>query len=545
METSSKSNAEHSTGALSDSECLEFYDACTSPDELFKRETISPNSFIYGGKPSWGWDYAFTFQAPDVEDNVNERPASPQTASTDHSSRDQLSAPSSPATLENLAKTEEDNEVRLSILARLRSAGFAFSQLHVPSEKIIMLRFSMTNEVMKEKAEAMSIEMPLKEKFGGGYLTFRRDRSDCFRNDDDASHPNRQGAYFCPSDRIIILLATLQSKEAWGCDLDMEQLVFKKKVLQSFALHSTPERKDLIQRSIWDRPWDPTWVPPFSDLKAYLGARVGLYFAFVSFYAHRLFGLAIFSIPVYITYEVLRTHLVLAAMRWIFAIILVMWTTWFLEYWKRRNAFINIEWGLNDYHEDIAENIRPQFDGEMRYGFYCPGGFVSLEDLANKASETDVEANMESSQGYVSLSDLPRNPYEDPRHARNALLQSIMVTCACVSVVGTLIFLILWYRTNIVEYFLRRYNNETIANAMPGILNALVISGSDPCWQWISAVLTRRENHRTNQQFENSLVLKRFSFQYVQASHPRLDMKLKGRAHCCQKCFHALLWSEI
>lgn len=320
------------------------------------------------GKPAWGWDYTFVFRAPAFSEEGGVAPEagegvtrnndsdsetySPQNVVGYHIDLDEekvcndvvMDANQCVVDEETDTAAQEATETRKDILARLRSAGFTHSQIYVPSEKAIFLRFALCDNALQEKAELMEMELPVKEEFGGGYLAFTNDRSACFKNADRPS----SGSYFSPSDRIIIILATLQSKEEWGCDMNIERMVYKKKIIQAFAIHSKPEQKELIRTAVWDRWWDPTWQPPFDDLKSYVGARVALYFVFVSFYARNLLVIACLSIPAYTVYRLMSDNeQLVAVLRWIFAMSLVLWTTLFLERWKRRNACININWGLN------------------------------------------------------------------------------------------------------------------------------------------------------------------------------------------------------
>lgn len=247
-------------------------------------------------------------------------------------------------------------------------------------------------------------------------------------------------------------------------------------------------------------------------------ARVAFYFVFVNFYARRLLLIALLSIPIYVVYRVLRSVTVIAILRWVFSIGLVLWTTVFLETWKRRNAAVNLEWGLEDYKDDVADETRAQFVGDIRYGFYCEGGFVSLADLVDPDPNVPLEDKVEEGLKPPSIrkvANIPKNPYQDPRLSRNAKLQSFGVTLIFVLLVGSLTFLLLWFRNDIISYFKRRTGNSSFSNAIPGILNGLLITVFDSLWRTVSLVLTRRENHRTNQEFENSLVYKRFSFQFV------------------------------
>lgn len=518
----------------------------------------SPGQKVTFGKPPFGWDYCFVFRAPKYAPG-NVRHTSPPLRDNDSDS-DAEGENYSPVnvlvvdadtgraefanqeialdTEECLVVDESDVaiaesvETRCDIIARLRSAGFAFSQIYVPSESAVYLRFGLSNKKLQEKAEALGMELPLKEELGAGYVEFSRERRDLFKNANRSSL-EEGNPYFCPSDRILIIFATLQSKETWGCDLDIERLVYKKKVLQAFAVHSKPEQSQLTKDVVYDRWWDPTWTPPFKKMKDYLGARVTLYFCFLSYYAKFLLPISIISIPAFVVTRVFDNELVIAALRCVFGISVVLWTTIFLERWKRRNAIINIEWGLNDYHEDTSDDTRPQFQGETRIGFYCKGGFVPLDDIV-VANDADAE------RGNVETSDLPRNAWHEPRAARNALLLSLVVTSLCVSIVATLLFLILHFRASIVAYFTPRLGS--FDNAIPGLLNAIVIAISDPIWRQVSVLLTRRENHRTNQRYENSIVLKRFSFQFFSNYSSLLYIAFVKPSGSCtnESCFDEL-----
>lgn len=203
----------------------------------------------------------------------------------------------------------------------------------------------------------------------------------------------------------------------------------------------------------------------------------------------------------------------------------MLWTTVLLETWKRHNADVNVEWGLDDYKEDVADNTRAQYVGEIRHGFYCEGGFVSLSDLVDSvARQNDQAETLETGGGTMDVSDLPKNLHQDPLAARNARLSSLAVTILFVVLVGSLTFLLLWWRNDIIKYFLTRTGHEGFSNAIPGILNAILITIFDSAWQVVSAILTRKENHRTNQEYENSLVYKRFAFQFIS------NCKQKGKS---------------
>lgn len=247
------------------------------------------SAYVYGEKPAWGWDYCLCFKIPGilkaaVADSDGKKPSEFKKRRTKKTAAE-LNVPDSnkPAQenveLENgvaglnehaAEKSRDLVWKRVEILARLKSAGFVFSQILIPSEGIILVRLSLPERQMKKKAEKIGMELRLKSQYGGGYLSFRAAREEIFANDDEQ---RLRRCYFCPADRAIIILKALQSKEDWGCDLNIERLLYKQTVLQAFAIHSELERNRLITNAVWRRIWDPSYVLPFSDLKDYLGGK--------------------------------------------------------------------------------------------------------------------------------------------------------------------------------------------------------------------------------------------------------------------------------
>lgn len=249
----------------------------------------------------------------------------------------------------------------------------------------------------------------------------------------------------------------------------------------------------------------------------YCVARVSFYFVFVNFYAKRLLIIALVAIPATVLFSALRGSVPLTIVRWVFSLCLVIWTTYFLETWKRHNAQMNVDWGLHDYGEDTMDDSRAQYKGRMRYGFYCEGGFVSLEDLVHRRRGPNAVPERYIEEGNIGheINNLPQSPYGDPRRQQYAVFVSAMVTLFFVVLVGSITFLLLWYRSDIVNYFEKRTGSAGFAESVPGVANGLLITIFDAIWRFVSYRLTRRENHRTNQMFEDSLIYKRFAFQFV------------------------------
>lgn len=239
-------------------------------------------------KPVWGWDYIMNFGLPaDLEENVET--AGQSSERTEHGSSSFMSILPSRSTFHRSGKSviptyprsetppqvfrrrsEQQLQERMEIFARLKSAGFLISQLLVPRERMIVVRLSLDEETLKEKAVHMGLELQLKKEYGSGYLEYSPQREYAFINEDMQQTWN---CYFSPAQRAIIILTVLQSKEHWGCDLNVEKLLCNQTVLQMFLLHSPPEREALVQDIVWKRLWDPTWRPSMDALREYFGCK--------------------------------------------------------------------------------------------------------------------------------------------------------------------------------------------------------------------------------------------------------------------------------
>lgn len=281
--------------------------------------TAAGSAFLNDSKPSWGWDFILSFKLPktlrakltssassagklgngdhcvdmlDAEEEENDDDDDDDFSGNDgnlpdHSGTTGHGRCASLWCGRSRQSTTEVGQVlqqghgrrrharhtkkRVEILARLKSAGFVFSQLVVPSENVILVRLSLPERQLKQKAVHIGLELRLKEQYGSGFLSYEIEQEHTYMND---HHKTQWNCFFSPSERAVIILSVLQSKEHWGCDLNLEKLVYDQTVLQAFALHSERDRKRLVKRAVWARWWDPTWKPPFAELKDYLGGKL-------------------------------------------------------------------------------------------------------------------------------------------------------------------------------------------------------------------------------------------------------------------------------
>jgi len=134
----------------------------------------------FGDKPSTGWEYVLIVRAPSLS-QIQEKNNSYGTNGS--------------ASARKKSRRRKKPNSRQAILERLRDAGISYSQLWVPSARIILIRLALPLETLLLVAEITGFELQLQSKFGGGYLSYKREREQCFVN---AKYEN----YFTASQRL-------------------------------------------------------------------------------------------------------------------------------------------------------------------------------------------------------------------------------------------------------------------------------------------------------------------------------------------------------
>jgi hypothetical protein len=259
------------------------------------------------------------------------------------------------------------------------------------------------------------------------------------------------------------------SVSSGGCGLNIGKLLKKERILAIYPVHNEMIKKQLT--SSWLRYDVMPWNQPLDDIKDYFGEKIGLYFCFVGHYTTWLIGPAIvgltFQLVVWGTGNF--SHPVLP----FFCVLIGMWSVCMLEGWKREENFIKLRWGTHDFEEDEPE--RPQFRGEP----------------------------------IISFIDGKEMKYFSPHQQKNLVSQSILV-------VVVMILLVIGFVSSI--YIMRFYLYGPIgsnASIVASIVNAIQITILNLVYESIAEALTKRENHRTDTEYEDSMIAKTFVFQFV------------------------------
>ncbi|XP_074650547.1 anoctamin-7-like isoform X3 [Tubulanus polymorphus] len=307
-----------------------------------------------------------------------------------------------------------------------------------------------------------------------------------------------------------LVIAIEEQKAELNCVKDVEMDVIPKRIIDP------DPRKELNQTWTKFTKWQPFW-----KVRNYFGEKIALYFAWsgtliTSLWIPTLFGLAIFFYGLYLSIK--RSHFassthpntanvnqtsisqlvetfkdVLSVIKEsfdneitpYFALIICLWGTIFLELWKRKNATLAYEWDVDNF--EISEPDRPEFVGTK-----------TRPDPVTKEDSHYYPLNRKLIKFFVSASFV--------------LLMILMVIISVVAVIVYRVFLDVDYcnsgKLSGIECLLA----STICSSL---LNAISILLLGKLYDFLAVKLTDWENHRTKTAYDDALIIKMFSFQFV------------------------------
>lgn len=257
------------------------------------------------------------------------------------------------------------------------------------------------------------------------------------------------------------------------------------------SLNDEAEDRDFIDVPFSENTKVPFFSPSELDIdpiQNYFGEKIALYFTYLQNFAASLKAFGIFGVLIFIVDQILlykgNLELVVGEdlnhwMEWyhyvriIFTLFIVIWTTLFLEYWKRKEKNFGIRYGQLDYEE--KEQERPGFNG------------IFKRDLAN--SSMNVLVYSKTKRQFKMLF--------------GGLISFIIIL---LSVAATL--LIMYFKT----WMLENGVSPTYANIIAPLLNFVSAKLFTLLYDSISKKLNNYENHKSITQFEDSLVYKIFLF---------------------------------
>ncbi|KAE9355831.1 hypothetical protein PR003_g2645 [Phytophthora rubi] len=253
---------------------------------------------------------------------------------------------------------------------------------------------------------------------------------------------------------------------------------------QMFALHDAEALHDL--RHSWALHWTMLYQP-LHKIRYYFGEKIALYFAWLEFYTKMLVFPSIAGVITFCYIEARQAATGTNQQGYIliaFAIFVVIWSSLFSELWKRKNGLLDSLWGLSGLHQSFR--YRPQFRGTKSYH-----------------PTTDVE----------------EVTFESKSKRRRAFIMSVLVVTFMVGIVVVALFGLFvlkhWINNsdNLENHNISAKYQSSLTFGVT-VVNAIQILVLNTVYRLVARKLNDLENHRTDAEYENYLVIKVFLFQF-------------------------------
>ena len=104
------------------------------------------------------------------------------------------------------------------------------------------------------------------------------------------------------------------------------------------------------------------WYLNIETIRNYFGEKIAIYFSFLSFYTLEMSPMAFLG---FIAQILIYADVQSDAIKLSFSILVIVWSTIFIEMWKRRQYMFAVKYGQLDFQEEESE--RPDFKGIYQY----------------------------------------------------------------------------------------------------------------------------------------------------------------------------------
>eukprot|EP00834_Sanchytrium_tribonematis_P000596 NODE_11_length_54881_cov_1.430718.p9 type:complete len:539 gc:universal NODE_11_length_54881_cov_1.430718:12319-13935(+) len=145
-----------------------------------------------------------------------------------------------------------------------------------------------------------------------------------------------------------------------GLKTTVQKLLLDKVIADSMVMHdlNCKEENDKFREGVVKRRLHSKWAritrmfstQPYEDIRNYFGEKIALYFAFMGFYMKWLIFPSIFgiiSLVIGLNNPDLATNITVifdTPFTMAYAVLMGLWSTTFLEFWKRRQNFLAYQW---------------------------------------------------------------------------------------------------------------------------------------------------------------------------------------------------------
>ncbi|XP_041060976.1 anoctamin-8 isoform X2 [Carcharodon carcharias] len=326
-------------------------------------------------------------------------------------------------------------------------------------------------------AEETGLRKPVKEEFGGGSRAFSCEEDYIYENIENEIY------FFTSQERQSIIrhwLDNLRAKQGESLHnihfLEgqpiIAELLTRGIIQQVLPIHEQRILNRLVK----------SWVQavcesqPIDEICEYFGVKIAMYFSWLGYYTWCMIYPAVIGFGLWTFTESDQTSRDVICVA--FALFNVVWTTLFLEGWKRQSAELAYRWGTLDRPAELIEEPRTQYRGVKRVS-----PVTGCEDFYYPPWKRRLF------QYFVSL--------------------PVCLFCLCV------VFLIMLICFELQEFVSSIKELPRIVIYFPKVLLAVVVTILDDVYKKIAYWLNDMENYRLQSAYEKHLIIKIVLFQFV------------------------------
>ena len=334
-----------------------------------------------------------------------------------------------------------------------------------PDRNIKPLKVDVDNEKIKKHGITKF------DTFNFIYLVYEANDEfqDLYLNDE------HHGSPFGDRHRINIIHRMLDDQmEVGGLELKLRKLTKEGIIKAAYPLHN-PNKLQFIKRAWLSYKHLLPWDQPLYLIRDYFGEEITLYYGFLAHFSLMLLmpacvGLGT-EVLVLISYNV--NHPIVA----FYSVFIVLWGVYFTEQWKRREKYIALKNGMLGFED--SEQYRSEF----------------------------VE------QDFLYIVGKKELYYSSTRRAGRLFFTFLVVFFMCACVIGTTAAIYIF------KSYLYSHSKESaeMASIVSSVLTAASIQFWGFIYSFLSNTLTDYENHKTDTDYQDSMIAKNFAFSFINA----------------------------
>jgi hypothetical protein len=162
------------------------------------------------------------------------------------------------------------------------------------------------------------------------------------------------GTIFRGVDRLKLIANIISARlNDGGCHLDVYRLIKTKSMITFFPLHDAVELRELEEK--WLRMFQPPWKQHVDAVRDYFGEKIAMYFLWLGHYTTWLIPAAFVGFIAWISVAADDNNPSAPVVPF-FAAFIAIWSTLFIEYWKRKESHAAMKWGTKGFEDE--EQIR-------------------------------------------------------------------------------------------------------------------------------------------------------------------------------------------